>query len=116
MIPTIIYISLYSVGETFSPKDINTWMKNGFFAFNKGISPYVKIADCKEYWLHPKSIPSSKYIRSSAKKFISMTNHTINISKKKIFKYSLKLISDFRLPLEWACMVYLMCVKLIKDK
>lgn len=45
-----------------------------------------------------------------------MTNHSINVSKKRILKQSLKLISDFGLPLEWACMIYNICVRLYRDK
>ncbi|KAL4472318.1 hypothetical protein ABPG72_002801 [Tetrahymena utriculariae] len=116
LIPTIIYISLYSIGETFTPRDINIWIKNGLFAYNLGIAPFIKIQDSKLYWLYPQSIPSSTFIRQTAKKFLAMTNHSINVSKKRILRQSFKLISDFGLPLEWACMIYQICVRLYKDK
>ncbi|EAS01181.1 hypothetical protein TTHERM_00317450 (macronuclear) [Tetrahymena thermophila SB210] len=116
LIPTIIYISLYSIGETYTPRDINIWIKNGLFAYNLGIAPFIKIQDSKVYWLYPQSIPSSTFIRQTAKKFVAMTNHSLNVSKKRILRQSLKLISDFGLPLEWACMIYQICVRLYKDK
>ncbi|KAL4485729.1 hypothetical protein ABPG72_010991 [Tetrahymena utriculariae] len=116
LIPTIIQISLYSIGETFPPRDINIWIKNGLFACNLGIAPFIKIQDSKLYWLYPQSIPSSTFIRQTAKKFLAMTNHSINMSKKRILRQRIKLISDFGLPLEWACMIYQICVRLYKDK
>ncbi|KAL4484027.1 hypothetical protein ABPG73_009225 [Tetrahymena malaccensis] len=116
LIPTIIYISLYSIGETYTPRDVNIWIKNGLFAYNLGIAPFIKIQDSKVYWLYPQSIPSSTFIRQTAKKFVAMTNHSINVSKKRILRQCLRLISDFGLPLEWACMIYQICVRLYKNK
>jgi len=43
-----------------------------------------------------------------------MTNHAVNVSKKRLFKECMQIISDFSLPFDWSCMVYLITISISK--
>jgi len=79
------------------------------------MAPFLnKILSPKDYWITPHSIPSSTFIRSQAKRFVVMTNHAVNVSKKRLFKECMQIISDFSLPFDWSCMVYLISISISK--